>query len=127
MCEQFIADALRNNYVLERTDGSKEFLVPPDISRSESVEKRTEIAANRLLEFCGGDQEKSLLLSKMANQSCLPGTVAYALFTAGKIDLPTDETGMPTTFISESVKGSNYLIRANENGSHSVLPATTTN
>ena len=121
VCYQFIADSLRNNYVLEHPDGSKEFLVPPEITRNESVKKREETAARRLLEFCGEDQTKSLLLSRMANQSCLPGTLINALFAAGKLDLPTDGTGMPAIFFSQSARGSNYLIRANENGSHSVF------
>ena len=121
VCESFLKDAPRSCCILERPDGSREFLIPPDIARHSSSQQQQEIAANRLLEFCHGDEEKSLLLSRLANQSTLAATVLPALHMAGQIELPTDNAGFPANIVNQATRGSNYLIRENEDGSHSAF------
>ena len=121
VCEQFIIDVNRAEYVLEHPDGYKEFLVPPNIKRQGSVKQIHKVAAERLFAFCGGDQEKSLLLSRLINQSVLSGTVDRNMHSFGKLDLPTDNSGAATNIRTMGFKGHHYLIRANEDNSHSVL------
>ncbi|MCY4325637.1 MAG: hypothetical protein OXC81_06410, partial [Betaproteobacteria bacterium] len=114
VCEQFCKDVVRDHYIIEHADGRREFLIPPD-SRSEGSER----AADRLLEFCGNDSDKALLISRLANQATIAGAECLSLGMAGKLDLPGAESGLPHA-LQSGYSDTTYLIKQNSDGSYSV-------
>ena len=114
VCEQFCKDVVRDQYIIEHADGQREFLIPLDKRRGGQQQ-----AAARLLEFCGNDQEKALLVSRLANQGSLAGANRLHLDRIGAIELPKSD-GL-AHFLKESYTNTNYLIRQNQDGTYSVF------
>lgn len=122
LTEQFALDLLRNNYVVDHGGGDKQFLIPKDLPRTteEECDFALEIAAKRVLEFTGGDEEKCFQLSALANQSTMSTLTDMRDQGINIPNLPTTKSGGSALLNDNYQKTQIHVLGRDAEGNHTV-------
>lgn len=130
VCTQFVLDVYRQQTFLADGQGGKKPLIPQGMPLETDADKgkAVAVAAQRLLDFAGGDKEKCFLLSALSNQRSLC-TVEMVNECGGDLaieGLPKAKTGA-SHFADGGTANPVFLLTKDDHNSISVKATLLTN